>query len=271
MKGAPAVATSIMRTPSLRHLTDESLLRDLTALVANDRTTTAALVAHVSEVNARGLFRPLGYSSMFQYCIRELGMSEDVAWRRIITARLARGVPRIFPALAGSRLHVSGVALLKNSDPNSQNLPAPVRVNVTMPEQLAAPAGPPAARPKLTPLSPERFALQVTIDRETYDALCHAQELIDHPADIAEVIKRALGLLVTQLEKRKFAATSKPRPANGRSSANPRHIPAHVRRAVRQRDQDQCTFESESDSDALSASPCSTTIFGKRLVEAKRR
>src|ERR1044072_7935618 len=111
-----------MRTPSLRHLTDETLLRDLNALVAHDRTTTVALVAHLSEVDLRRLYRPRGFSSMFQYCIRELGMSEDVAWRRIITARLARRVPRTFPALAGGRLPVSGVGLLEKSDHNSQNL-----------------------------------------------------------------------------------------------------------------------------------------------------
>src|SRR5215510_4993118 len=103
-----------MKIHSLRHLTDEALIRDLTALVSNDRATTAALVAHVSEADMRRLFRPLGYSSMFQYCIRELGMSEDIAWRRITTARLARRFPRILPALTDGRLHVSGVALLKD-------------------------------------------------------------------------------------------------------------------------------------------------------------
>ena len=33
-----------MRNHSLRHLTDETLLRDLNALIASDRTTTATLV-----------------------------------------------------------------------------------------------------------------------------------------------------------------------------------------------------------------------------------
>jgi hypothetical protein len=49
-----------------------------------------------------------------------------------------------------------------------------------------------------------------------------------------------------QLEKRKFAATSKPRQAGPRRSQKPRHIPAHVKRAVQERDQGQCTFVSES-------------------------
>src|SRR5438093_92811 len=131
-------------------------------------------------------------------------------------------------------------------NPNSPNLPVPGRVTVTMSEQTTAPAQAPAARARLTPLAPQRFALQVTIDQETHETLRLAQELIDHPADVAEVIKRALKLLVTQLEKRKFAATSKPRPANSRSSANPRRIPAHVKRAVQERDQGQCTYVSES-------------------------
>src|SRR5436309_3522867 len=67
--------TTVMRIHSLKHLADETLIRDLTALVANDRTTTAVLVAHIAEMDVRRLFRPLGYSSMFRYCIGELGMS----------------------------------------------------------------------------------------------------------------------------------------------------------------------------------------------------
>ena len=44
--------------------------------------------------------------------------------------------------------------------------------------------------------------------------------------------------------KRKFAATG--RPGHSRGSANPRHVPAAVKRAVCERDQERCTFVSES-------------------------
>ena len=48
-----------MRAYSLNHLGDHELLRDLAALVAEDRTTTtAALLAHVAEVDARRLEMP---------------------------------------------------------------------------------------------------------------------------------------------------------------------------------------------------------------------
>jgi hypothetical protein len=88
----------------------------------------------------------------------------------------------------------------------------------------------------------------VTIDQATYQKLCRAQELLSHTVpsgDIAQVLDRALELLVAKLEKRKFAATEKPRSRTRRASKNPRHIPAHVRRAVTERDGGQCTFVSE--------------------------
>jgi hypothetical protein len=102
-------------------------------------------------------------------------------------------------------------------------------------------------RPRVTPLAPERFGLQVTIDQETHQLLQRARELMGHQnptGEIAPVLKRALELLVTHLEKQKYAATTRPGPS--RSSASPRHIPAAVKRAVRERDGDRCTFVSDS-------------------------
>ncbi len=104
-----------------------------------------------------------------------------------------------------------------------------------------------APRPRVTPLAPERFGLQVTLDQESYDLLQQARALMSHqnPAgEIAPVLKSALKLLVADLEKRKFAATTRPGPARCGTSA--RHIPAAVKREVWARDGGQCSFESET-------------------------
>lgn len=101
------------------------------------------------------------------------------------------------------------------------------------------------AYPRATPLASERFALQVTIGRETHEKLRYAQTLMRHglpSGDLASVIDRALDALVCRLEKQKFAATTKPRP--GSPSTDPRHIPASVKRAVWERDQGRCAFVS---------------------------
>jgi hypothetical protein len=98
-------------------------------------------------------------------------------------------------------------------------------------------------------LSTQSHAVQFTLSRCGHELLQRAQELLGHQipsGDIAQVFEKALALAVPQLEKRKFAATSSPRPARTRPSSNPRHLPAEVKRAVRARDGDQCTFVSEN-------------------------
>jgi hypothetical protein len=105
-------------------------------------------------------------------------------------------------------------------------------------------------RSKLPPVAPDRFLLQLTIGRDTQGKLRHAQELLGHrlpSGDMAQVLDRALDALIEKLEKTKFAATARPRrSANQRPSANPRHIPARVKRAVWERDGGQCTFVGEA-------------------------
>ena len=97
---------------SLSHLADHVLLRGLRALVSQDRLTTAAMLAHLAEVDARRLYLPAGYPSMYAWCVGELRFSEDAAWKRIQSARAARDFPAILDAVGDGRLHLSGVVLL---------------------------------------------------------------------------------------------------------------------------------------------------------------
>ena len=112
---------------------------------------------------------------------------------------------------------------------------------------VAVPAAPPrvAATPcAMTPLTPERFKIQVTVSRETYDQLRRAQDLMRHmlpSGDPAVIFARALTLLVADLERTKAALTETPRRARP-TNPQSRHIPAAVRRAVLKRDGGRCAF-----------------------------
>src|SRR5258708_8584426 len=84
----------------------------------------------------------------------------------------------------------------------------------------------------------------MTVPQEMYDRMGAAEELLGHElsrGDLASMFDRGLILLVADLKKRKFAATDKPS-KHRRATNSRRHIPAHVKRAVRERDGGQCTF-----------------------------
>src|SRR5689334_7163980 len=101
-----------MRVYSLSHLGDPELRHDLLSLIAQDRATTATLLAHLAEFDARKLYLPAAYPSMFAYCVHELHLSEDAAYKRIRAARVARQFPDIFEVVADGRLHLTGLGLL---------------------------------------------------------------------------------------------------------------------------------------------------------------
>ena len=94
------------------HFADETLLRSAATNAGRERTATADLLADIAEIDARKLYLPAAYSSMYAYCVGELRLSEDAAAKRIQAARAARRFPVIFGALAEGRLNLSGVGLL---------------------------------------------------------------------------------------------------------------------------------------------------------------
>jgi hypothetical protein len=134
--------------------------------------------------------------------------------------------------------------------PQSVTPITPAPGTMPLPELVPEPVAdqPPAPPPRVMATAPERFALQVTIDQATRDKLLRAQALLRHrnsSGDLAEVIDRALDALLTQLEKDKFGATSRPRATKvRREDADHRYVPNEVRRAVHERDGEQCSFVS---------------------------
>ena len=101
-----------MKTYSLKHLSNRTVRSGLTGLAAQDRDTTAKLLAYIAEFDDRKLFVADGYPSMFACCVGALHMSEDIAYKRIRAARAARRFPAIFEAVAERRLTLSGAVLL---------------------------------------------------------------------------------------------------------------------------------------------------------------
>ena len=104
------------------------------------------------------------------------------------------------------------------------------------------------AQPKravvVAPIAPAQYKVQITVSADTYDKLRRAQNLVRHTipnGDPALIFDRALTLLLTNLEKTKLAAVTRPQ-APRSSAPGSRHVPAAIRREVWKRDGGQCAF-----------------------------
>ena len=97
---------------SLRSLPGSALLARLRLLVARGNAMEAELIAHLGEVESRGLHVGEACPSIFAYCLRVLHFSESVAYKRIHVARAARRHPELLDAMRRGDLHLTAACLL---------------------------------------------------------------------------------------------------------------------------------------------------------------
>jgi hypothetical protein len=105
--GAPPTAST---APT--ELSDAELLAATRGLVGRSNQLLASLLAHLGEVEARGIHRTRACASLYAYCIYELRFSEDEAFRRVTAARLVRRFPALLDAVASGELHLTGLLML---------------------------------------------------------------------------------------------------------------------------------------------------------------
>jgi hypothetical protein len=97
---------------SLASISDDELFATVQHLTARANVALAALLAHLGEVERRGVHRLRACASLYTYCIYELRMSEDAAYRRSKAARLVREYPELGDAIAKGELHLTGVLMI---------------------------------------------------------------------------------------------------------------------------------------------------------------
>src|SRR6185295_16467110 len=94
------------------HLADSELMSEVARLAGDERAVTARLIAHLAEVDARELYVPAGFTSLYIYCREGLGFSEDAAYNRKEAAQVARRFPVVLDMLADGRLSLTALKLL---------------------------------------------------------------------------------------------------------------------------------------------------------------
>ena len=96
-------------------LPDQVLLEQTRMLARHEQALQLSVLDHLREIDARRLYLRLGYSSLFDYTVRELRYTEAAAWRRIKAMRLCRETRGVRERLQDGSLNLSNAALLQNS------------------------------------------------------------------------------------------------------------------------------------------------------------
>jgi hypothetical protein len=189
-------------------------------------TTVRLLGPHLAIANHRELLESARHKNKreVELLVASLHPQPDVP-------AVIRKLPTRLGAPLATTTSVMSPPVLDDTDPDT-----------VCPSVVAAPR---EARPaELKPIAPERYKIQFTASRKTYEKLRRAQDLLRHTVpdgDPAVIVDRALTMLIAELERAKSAGTHRPRPDRA-SDCNTRHIPAHVKRAVWRRDAGRCAF-----------------------------
>jgi hypothetical protein len=94
-------------------LSDQELLAHTPVIAGREREAAAELVAHIAALARRpALYAAKAYGSLFAYCTKALGLSEDAACNRIEVAHACRRFPVILDLIASGSITLTTVRLL---------------------------------------------------------------------------------------------------------------------------------------------------------------
>lgn len=218
----------------LRHLTDKALLEDTKYLVARERELTTKILHHLKEIGHRKLYSDLGYTSLFDYCLRELGYAESAAIRRIQASRLLGDLPQIEEKIENGSLSLTNLALLNQFFRNSEIINADQKLAIMAKVEnkskkecekvLFTISGNelPIVKDTIKRVSKYKTRYNVTLSDKTSEAIEKVKGLLNKTLSLDDLILLMANRTIEILEKEKFKL--------GRTKILP--PPAHVKRVI---------------------------------------
>ena len=96
-----------MGMPEETNMSHNSVVNQLKILIKEERKITSEILRHLRTVEAQKIFATLGYSSLFEFCTKELGYSEGAAQRRISAMRLVKSLPEAEEKIVSGAISLS--------------------------------------------------------------------------------------------------------------------------------------------------------------------
>lgn len=224
----------------LKHLANKILLSDTKKLVSAERSATTKLLHHLKEIERRKLYCDLKYSSLFAYCVHELGYSEGAAQRRIVAARALAEMPEIEAKIEDGSLNLTNISLVNQfiQDPNERREVLKEVENLTKNEceqklfEITGKEEKPKDKKKR--ISKDKIQVAFVLTDETMAYVEKLKDLLGKDLDMDQLVQFMAKKAIESVEKSKFKQT-KPRQSLSPAKVG-RIIPAAVKRDIYARD-----------------------------------
>ena len=102
-------------TTTVSALSDDRLLERTKELSRIEHHLEVVVIDHLREIQKRRLYLRSGFSSLFDYAVRELGYSDAAAWRRIKAMRLCADVEGVRERLQNGSMTLNAAAQLQHA------------------------------------------------------------------------------------------------------------------------------------------------------------
>lgn len=231
----------------LSHLTDKKLLIETKNLVISEREATSRVLHHLKEIDRRKLFSEMKFSSLFDYCVRELGYSEASAHRRIVAARLLAVIPEIDGKIESGALTLTNISQMnhffKESTPAEKRGILKKIEGLSKKEcekklfQLSGKEEIPRETQKR--VSADKVQVAIVLSDETMNELDKLKALLGKDLSMDELVQFMAKEAIKSVEKDKFKQVKRPRKVLSPAEVG-RVLPAALKREIYRRDQ-KCT------------------------------
>lgn len=273
---------------NLRKLSDTELLDRTKILAAKEREVGTEVLWHLKEVSDRRLYSARGFSSVFEYTVKELKYSEAAAGRRVAAMRILSDLPEVASALEEGSLNLSTLSAAQGffkREEIEQNkkytveekrevLEALTHKSKRECEKILVSLSPESAvgQEKVKPLTETQTELRIIVDEETLkkveklrDLLAHQNptgsygKLLDLITEIAldKIDPQRIEERSQKRKAKKTQVTTPPAEEKTTHSQDPVDAPASAASLKRQsylRDEGRCTYE-----DPVTGQVCGTT------------
>jgi len=263
------VRVFVMNKRMYSEVSDRELLSSTFMAAQKEKDATLALLDYLLEVDLRKLYATKTYSSLFEYIVKDLGLSEPAAAERVNTVRLMQQVPEVKSHINEGRVSLTTASQIERfiktenkvrektdrMDTSEKTSIVDACISLSKREverclfEKQSEEAKALSQERIKPIARNRIELKLSISTEAFQKLERLKE-VSGTRSLEAIFEESLDLLLLKEQKRRGYELASTQPAESEgikakiNATNPdsRFIPIHLKRKLFIRSGGQCEY-----------------------------